>query len=155
MQNDITQHLSLPLPHPDNELQVDVARLRDALSDIDAAIKAVWDLVASDDVNLDTVQEIVTVLKQAGGDIDTITAALATKANAADMAAALLLKANIADVTNQLALKADAAAVATSLGLKAATAYVDAQDAAINLRVDQIGLAGADMRGFAFFLRNN
>lgn len=36
-----TSNLNLPLPHPDNQLSVDVARLRQALSDLDAALSQV------------------------------------------------------------------------------------------------------------------
>ena len=44
--NDTTQHLSLPLPHPDNELEDDVLRLRDALSAVDLALKSLIDGLA-------------------------------------------------------------------------------------------------------------
>ncbi|UTY60407.1 hypothetical protein [Massilia sp. erpn] len=82
-----TANLRLPLPHPDNELKDDVLRLRDSLSQLDGIVQSLRGLVASDDVNLDTVQEIVTVLKQAQGNIGSITNVLATKANKSDMAA--------------------------------------------------------------------
>ncbi|UMR28560.1 hypothetical protein MJ904_15550 [Massilia sp. MB5] len=84
-----TANLRLPLPHPDNELKDDVLRLRDSLSQLDGIVQSLQGLVASDDVNLDTVQEIVTVLKQAQGNIGSITSLLATKANKSDMASDL------------------------------------------------------------------
>ncbi|NVE01619.1 hypothetical protein [Massilia sp. BJB1822] len=82
-----TVNLRLSLPHPDNELRDDVLRLRDSLSQLDGIVHSLRGLVASDDVNMDTVQEIVTVLKQAQGDIGSVTNLLATKANKSDMAA--------------------------------------------------------------------
>ncbi|WP_256077654.1 hypothetical protein [Massilia sp. YIM B04103] len=103
-----TSYLHLPLPHPDNELKDDVLRLRDCLAGLDGAILALRGLVASDDVNLDTIQEIVMVLKGAQGDIGSITALLATKANKFEVVesmnaiqAALALKAAKADVNLQ------------------------------------------------------
>jgi hypothetical protein len=107
--------------------------LRDALSNLDGAIFTLFSLVASDDVNLDTVQEIVTVLKNAQGDIGDVTALLATKANAstvtqlvADTAASLSQIANdTAQALSQLAselnaalvLKADAAQLPVIAGI--------------------------------------
>lgn len=116
-----TAHLALPLPHPDNDLGDDVFRLRDALTRIDGAVYALRALVVSDDVNLDTVQEVVAVLKQAQGDIGDITALLATKASVASLDAlststsqALASKADKTELTQlsvgmdqDLALKAD------------------------------------------------
>jgi hypothetical protein len=104
MINQTTPHLQLPLPHPDNRLDDDVVRLRGALTALDGAIYALRGLVSSDDLNLDTVQEIVTVLKGAQGDIGNVTALLATKAD-----------------------KTALAAVALSVQPKADTSYVDAQ----------------------------
>lgn len=105
-----TTHLALPLPHPDNDLQDDVFRLRDALTQIDGVVFALRALVASDDVNLDTVQEVVAVLRQAQGDIGDITALLATKASVSSFnqlaAATYQALAEKAD-TAELALKAD------------------------------------------------
>lgn len=80
MPNQLTPNLSLPLPHPDNELEDDVARIRDAITGLDTVVGSLLALVASDDLNFDTVQEIVTVLKDAQDDIGDITAILATKA---------------------------------------------------------------------------
>lgn len=125
-----TPHLGLPLPHPDNDLQDDVSRLRDALGQIDGTVFALQSLVASDDVNLDTVQEIVTVLKQAQGNIGDVTALLATKANQAYVDAQLAIKANLTYVDTQLAAKASAAAVTTQLAAKADAAATTAALAA-------------------------
>lgn len=80
-----TPNLQMPLPHPANALEDDVLRLRDALNQVDGLIFTMHELLASNDVNLDTVQEIVTVLKDAQGDIGDITAVLASKATAAAM----------------------------------------------------------------------
>lgn len=65
MHNDITQHLSLPLPHPDNELEDDILRLRDALSDIDTILSAKADL--------STLQaDIAAIIGGAPGVLDTL-----------------------------------------------------------------------------------
>jgi hypothetical protein len=116
-----TPHLGLPLPHPDNDLETDVVRLRDALTQVDGAVFSLRSLVASDDVNLDTVQEVVTVLKQAQGSIGNVTALLATKADASAVAAQLAAKADASAMTTQLAAKADAAATSAALAGCAST----------------------------------
>jgi hypothetical protein len=121
-----TPHLGLPLPHPDNDLETDVVRLRDALTQVDGAVFSLRALVASDDVNLDTVQEVVTVLKQAQGSIGSVTELLALKANKSDVAAGLMLKADTAYVSEQLALKATAAYVDAQLAIKANSDTVSA-----------------------------
>jgi len=79
--DDYTPSLALPLPHPENDLGEDVIRLRDSLTKIDAALSKINVILASDDVNLDTLQEVVSVLKAAQGDIGGITSLLATKAD--------------------------------------------------------------------------
>lgn len=86
MQNDLTPNLGLPLPHPGNELEDDVLRLRDALSSLDTAVGALQTLVSSNDLNLDTVQEIVNLLKSSQGQIGDITTLLASKASASQLA---------------------------------------------------------------------
>ena len=125
-----TPHLGLPLPHPDNELQDDVSRLRDALGKIDGSLFTLQSLIASDDVNLDTVQEIVTVLKQAQGSIGDVTTLLATKANQAYVDTLLAAKASQTYVDTQLATKAVEATVATELAAKADAAATAAALAA-------------------------
>jgi hypothetical protein len=99
-------NLELPLPHPDNELRDDVVRIRQSLIKIDGATQSLFSLVASDDVNLDSVQEIVAVLKHAQADISDITSVLATKAFASDVNAALLSKADKAEMEVKLSEKA-------------------------------------------------
>lgn len=84
-----------PLPHADNYLEEDVARLREALSAADSAMTAV------DTTLTDT------------------TEALGQKADAAATRRELALKANTADVGQALSLKADAAVMAQALALKA------------------------------------
>ena len=64
MFNDRTTHLDLPLPHVSNRLSYDVARLREALNALDT-------LLGSDDLALDTIQEIVAAIKTAKTDITT------------------------------------------------------------------------------------
>ena len=58
-----TPHLGLPLPHPDNDLEQDVVRLRQALSTIDYKFNALDQLLFSDDATLDQVQELVSAIK--------------------------------------------------------------------------------------------
>ena len=43
--NDVTQHMALPLPHPENDLEDDVLRLRDALSAVDNELHSLRGLV--------------------------------------------------------------------------------------------------------------
>lgn len=61
--DETTSHLALPLPHPSNSLEDDVLRLRTALNGIDTKIQALDALLASDDISLDTLQELVTAIK--------------------------------------------------------------------------------------------
>lgn len=84
MTDDRTAHLSLPLPHPTNALDEDVGRLRTSLNGIDAKFAALDALLMSDDETLDQLQELVTQIK---ANKSTITAILADKANASDLAA--------------------------------------------------------------------
>lgn len=44
--NETTEALGLPLPHPNNKLEADVLRLRDAMQAVDAAMLAVQQAVA-------------------------------------------------------------------------------------------------------------
>lgn len=63
MENDFTQHHGLPLPHPSNELQEDVPRLRQALTMVDAKLHSLDMLLQSDDVDLNEVKELVAAIK--------------------------------------------------------------------------------------------
>ncbi|WP_434632069.1 hypothetical protein [Chromobacterium sp. CV08] len=65
-----TPHLSLPLPNPGNSLAEDVLRIRDAFTTLDQKMASLDALLSSDDLNLDTVQELVAAVKRARGDID-------------------------------------------------------------------------------------
>lgn len=58
-----TQHLNLPLPDPANKLSEDVLRLVASLNTLDAQIHAINLILQSNDVNFDSVQEIVDRLK--------------------------------------------------------------------------------------------
>ena len=58
MINDRTPNLSLPLPHRDNDLTVDVERLRQALNAIDAKFGSLDVLLQSDDTTLEEVQTL-------------------------------------------------------------------------------------------------
>jgi hypothetical protein len=80
--DDKTPNLALPLPHPQNDGADDVLRLRGALLAIDADLKGIHTLLASSDLDMDTLQEVVNVISSAQGSIGTITSVLATKADA-------------------------------------------------------------------------
>lgn len=89
--NDITPHLGLPLPHPSNDLEVDAPRLRTALGAIDAKFAALDALLASDDVDLDQLQELVSAIKANANDV---VALLASKAGRDELAAVVADKAS-------------------------------------------------------------
>lgn len=97
-----------PLPHADNYLEDDVARLREALSAADSAMTAV-----------DTTLTDTTEALGQKADAAATRRELALKANAADVGQALSLKADAAAMESALSLKADAAAMAQALALKA------------------------------------
>lgn len=61
--NETTAHLALPLPHPSNQLEDDVLRLRTTINGIDAKFALLDTLLASNDPSLDTLQELVTGIK--------------------------------------------------------------------------------------------
>lgn len=71
--NETTAHLGLTLPHPTNALEDDVLRLRSALNAIDAKFAQVDATLASNDPSLDTLQEVVNVLKSVAADLGTVT----------------------------------------------------------------------------------
>jgi hypothetical protein len=70
--DDRTSHLNLPLPHVSNWLKDDVARLRTALQAIDGQFEDLADLLSSDDLALDTLQEIVGYIKENRDDITAV-----------------------------------------------------------------------------------
>lgn len=80
---EFTPHLNLPLPHPAGALEQDVLNIRAALSAVDTKFASLDQLLASDDVDLDALQELVNTLKADNSAIQSIFAALATKADAA------------------------------------------------------------------------
>ncbi len=69
MINQQTPNIGLPLPHPDNLLEEDIGRIRSAFSAIDSKIHVIDTLLASDDINLDTLQELVNAIKAAQSDL--------------------------------------------------------------------------------------
>lgn len=82
-----TAHLSLALPHPDNTGDVDVLRLREALQAIDAKVAALDALLASTDLDLDTLQEVVNIIHNINSGLSGAETVLATKADATALAA--------------------------------------------------------------------
>lgn len=79
MIDDRTENLDLPLPHAENDLAVDVERLRQAITSVDAKFGELDALLQSDDATLDQVQELVAAIK-ANRDV---LAVLGAKADAA------------------------------------------------------------------------
>ncbi|MEO3714016.1 hypothetical protein [Roseateles flavus] len=119
--DDITPHLSLPLPHPSNDLGIDALRLRDALSAIDSKVAALDTLLQSNDVDLDQWQELVNAIKSNASDA---VALLATKAGRDELAAVVADKASRAELgavnttlTNGLAGVARSTARASLIGI--------------------------------------
>lgn len=120
MIDDRTAHLNLALPHADNPLIDDVARLRSALTELDAAVNAralPADIVAA--VNavldgtpaaLDTLNELAAALGDDANFAATMTTALAGKA-ATGHAHAI---ADITGLVSALAAKLDSLPIATA-----------------------------------------
>lgn len=69
MINETTPHLGLQLPHPSNTLEDDVLRLRSAINGIDTKFQALDALLASDDPSLNSIQELVSGIKQNTADL--------------------------------------------------------------------------------------
>ena len=67
--DDKTPHLAIQLPHPSNLLEDDVLRLRSAITAIDTKFEQLDNLLASDDLSLDTIQELVNAIKLATADL--------------------------------------------------------------------------------------
>lgn len=67
-----TPNLGIPLPSPINDLATDVLRIREALLTIDVYLKTFSDLLESDDVSLDTLQEVIQKIKMIGDDMNVL-----------------------------------------------------------------------------------
>lgn len=65
MPDTLTAHLHLPLPHPEHLLDEDAIRIRNAFTALDQKIAALDTLLTSDDLSLDTLQELVSAIKAA------------------------------------------------------------------------------------------
>lgn len=74
---EMTAHLSLPLPSATNTLAVDVVRIRAAFTALDAKIAALDSLLSSDDVTLDSVQELVAAIKASQTEMGAVTTQVA------------------------------------------------------------------------------
>ena len=74
-----TPHLSLPLPDPGNSLAEDVLRIRDAFTVIDQKIAALDTVLASDDLTLDTLQELVAAIKAARTEVGSVNTLVANQ----------------------------------------------------------------------------
>lgn len=98
-----TPHLNLPLPHPDNLQEDDVVRIRAAFTGIDNKIQAIDSLLASDDINLDTLQELVTAIKAAQSDLGLVDQLIAAQLDTFGTAVAQQLSTLQSSVNQQLA----------------------------------------------------
>jgi hypothetical protein len=98
--DDITPHLALPLPHPANDLAVDVLRLRDALSDIDGKFAGLDALLQSDDLDMDQLQELVNAIKANASDVIEL---LASKATRTELEAVIADKASRTELATAVA----------------------------------------------------
>lgn len=103
MADEFTQHLNLPLPAAGNMLSDDVLRLRDALSAIDSKFATLDLLLASDDLSLDTLQEVVSAIKAARTEIGAVNALVASQLATQNTAINAQLAAQNAQVSQQLA----------------------------------------------------
>lgn len=98
-----TPHLNLPLPHPDNLQEDDVVRIRAAFTGIDNKIQAIDSLLASDDINLDTLQELVTAIKAAQSDLGLVDQLIAAQLDTFGAAVTQQLNTLQSSVNQQLA----------------------------------------------------
>ena len=117
----LTPHLSLPLPHPDNSLAEDVIRIRDAFTVLDQKIAALDTLLTSDDLTLDSVQELVGAIKAARTDIGSLNALVARQLAAQNTAINAQLAAQNTAINAQLAAQNEA--VAQQLAALSALVY--------------------------------
>lgn len=113
MHNDITPHLALPLPHPENDQEVDVLRIRDAFSGLDSKIAALDLLLASDDLTLDALQELVAAIKAARTELGALDTLVAERLAALDTTLDVRLAAQQAAHTAALNAQAQQASTAT------------------------------------------
>lgn len=99
----LTAHLGLPLPHPENELAEDVLRIRDAFTALDQKLEAIDLLLSSDDLTLDSLQELVTAIKQTRTEAGAVSALVAQQLADQNAAINSQLAAQNDAVTQQLA----------------------------------------------------
>lgn len=97
-----TPHLDLPLPCNPDSLEADMPRILAAFRALDAKIEALDTLLASDDVTLDTVQELVAAIKAARTDLNVIDTLVADQLAAQNSAIASQLAAQNAAVGQQM-----------------------------------------------------
>lgn len=123
-----TPNLRLPLPDPDGNLETDVLRIWQAFQFLDSKIAALDILLSSDDLNLDTVRELVAAIKANRADLDAV---LADKASSAALVAETAAR-QLAD-SNEAQARADAIA-----------AEAQARAAALTVKLDK---SGGEMAG--------
>ncbi len=130
--NDLTPHLGLPLPHPANDLESDVQRLRDALSMLDIAVAskaAAAEVEAALAQLLDSAPDALNSLRElaaALGDNPEFAAQVATEIST--------LQTRVEEILQALAMTAHADAVAEALAGKASVEAVAKKADAAGLR---------------------
>ena len=100
MNDQRTPHLNLPLPG--NSLDIDLPRIQQAFVTLDEKIATLALLLTSDDLSLDTLQEVVTAIKAARTDIGAVNAVVAGQLAAQNTAINSQLAAQNAQVAAQL-----------------------------------------------------
>lgn len=111
-----TANLNLPLPNVANPLIEDVQRLRDAFIALDTKIHAIDLLLSSDDLSLDSVQEMVNAIKADSAGLSALSSSVSSQLAAQNAAVALQLSNQTAAVNS--ALEAQSSSVNTALAAK-------------------------------------
>lgn len=120
----LTTHLRLPLPHPEHMLNEDVIRIRDAFTALDQKIAALDTLLTSDDLSLDTIQELIGAIKAARTEIGAVRTLIASQLTAQNTAIASQL------ATQNTAINTSLTAQNTTIASQLAT-----QNTTINTRL--------------------
>lgn len=117
MAEELTPNLALPLPHPSNNMDEDVARLRDALTMLDAAVAS---KASADDLTA-ALAELLDSAPDALNSLRELAEALGNDPNYAATIAAQIaaLQASAEAIQQELAIKADDGAVGAALAGKA------------------------------------
>ena len=102
-----TANLNLPLPNAANDLIDDVQRLREAFIALDTKLHNFDVLLSSDDLSLDTVQEIVTGLKTVQTGLSSLTTSVNSQIASLTTTTTAALAAQTTTVNNALTAQSD------------------------------------------------